>query len=168
METSVDILTTLPAAPRIPEPSRPFHLEGYGIPRTAEGMLAWSQVGARLAAAKNYWIATVRANGRPHAVPAWGIWFNDTLFFGGGPDTLWSRNLAARPEVAVHLEDGNEVVIIEGRVARILDQAVMEPIDQEYLKKYDMRHGPPVWVLQPRKVLAWTEYPTTVTRWQFD
>jgi hypothetical protein len=157
---------TLPIAPKIPAPTRP-QIEGYGIPEDQKGILDWSFVRKRMAKSRNYWIATTGENGRPHAVPVWGIWYNEILYFGGGPNTRWSRNLAHRPEVVVHLESGDEAVILEGFVQRMSDVALMAPIDDCYLVKYDMRHGPPVWVLTPRVVFAWGTYPTTATRWQF-
>src|SRR3990172_9478444 len=108
------------ADPRIPKASRP-HVPGYGIPESTDGMLAWSWVEERMAKPKNYWVATTRPDGRPHTVPVWGVWVDGTLHFGGGPDTVWSRNLAANPNVAVHLESGSEVIIFEGVVERITD-----------------------------------------------
>jgi hypothetical protein len=85
-------------------------------------------------------------------------------------DTRWSRNLAANPQVAVHLESGSEVLIMEGTVERISDpdHPLANEIDDAYEAKYDMRHGTPFWVLRPRVAFGWTEYPTTVTRWEFD
>jgi hypothetical protein len=161
------IVHELPGPPVVPEPKRPY-VEGYGIPEHNEGLLRWEYVCERMAKSRNYWVCTVGKNGRPHSVPVWGIWYNQTLFFGGGPNTRWSRNLVANPTVSIHLEDGNEAIIFEGTVARITDAAVMAPIDDEYLVKYNMRHGPPVGILKPRLALAWTEYPTTTTRWLFD
>src|SRR5579884_2390097 len=61
------------AAAAEPSASRP-DIPGYGVPEGDEGVLPWSHVVARLAEARNYWVATVGANGRPHAVPVWGIW----------------------------------------------------------------------------------------------
>ena len=54
----------------------------------------------------------------------------------------------------MHLESGDEVVIIEG-TAEILtedniDMWLAERIDAEYQKKYDMKHGLPVWRLKPK------------------
>jgi hypothetical protein len=158
-------------AKAVPQPDRPFIAEpAYGIPTSLEGVLPWSHVQARLAQARNYWVGTVGPQERPHAVPVWGVWLEDTLYFGGGPQTRWSRNLAANPQVAVHLESGDDVVILEGWVDRITDphHPRLVGIDDAYEEKYGMRHGPPVWVLQPRVVLAWTEFPANTTRWRFE
>jgi len=153
--------------------SRPYiaHAE-YGVPKTLKGTLPWSHAVERLEKARNYWIGSVSPAGKPHSMPVWGVWVADadTLYFGGGPQTRWSRNLAENPAVAVHLESGDEVVILEGVVGRITDadDPKMKAIDDAYEAKYQMRHGPPVWVLRPRVVFAWTKFPDTMTRWTFD
>lgn len=153
-----------------PKRSRP-HIPGYGIPTEEEGMLPWSFVLERIATPRNYWVSTTRPNGRPHATPVWAVLVDEILYFGGGPDTRRSRNLDANPAVVVHLESGDEVVIIEGATTKLTeanaDPALLTRIDDAYEAKYHMRHGTPVWAVQPQVVFAWTTYPTTVTRWQF-
>lgn len=151
---------------KIPTPTRPV-VADYGIPEDEVGLLSWDYVRERMAPARNYWLSTTRPDGRPHAMPVWGIWQDDTLYFGGGPKTRWSRNLAVNPAVTVHLESGSEVVIFEGTVAKIDDDTLMEKLDDAYEAKYDIRHGPPIWQLYPDLVFAWGEYPTTTTRWVF-
>ena len=152
----------------IPVPSRP-HIPEYGIPESVEGTLPWSHIEARLEKARNYWIGTVGPASRPHAVPIWGVWVEGTLYFGGGPQTRWSRNLAANPAVAVHLESGDDVVILEGVVERINDSTDprVTGIDDAYEAKYNLRHGLPFWVLRPRVVFAWNKFPDNTTRWRF-
>src|SRR3954468_17640441 len=84
------------------EPRRrrpPF--KGYGVPSTAEGMLPWEWAVERLVAARNHWIATTRPNGRPHAMPVWGVWIDEAFFFGSGRSSAKSRNLAANPAIVV-------------------------------------------------------------------
>jgi hypothetical protein len=154
-----------------PVVSRPYigH-EEYGIPKTMKGTLPWSHVVERLEKAKNYWIGTVGRDGSPHTRPTWGVWVDDTLYFGGGPNTRWSRNLAENPNVTVHLESGDDVVILEGRVGRITDpnDPQVTRVDDAYEAKYKMRHGVPFWVLKPSKALAWSEFPKNTTRWTFE
>ncbi|HYT24961.1 MAG TPA: pyridoxamine 5'-phosphate oxidase family protein [Actinomycetota bacterium] len=156
-----------------PPASRPDLPASYGVPPTAEGMLPWSHAVERIRAARNYWVSTTRPDGRPHAVPVWGVWVDETFFHGGGPDTRKARNLAVNPAVSVHLESGDEVVIVEGTVDRITadhpDQDLLRRIDDAYEAKYGMRHGTPVWALRPRVAFAWRleGFPTTMTRWTF-
>ena len=54
------------------EPGRPY-APGYGIPSGSKGLLPWGFAEERMAAAQNYWVATVRPDGRPHLTPAWGV-----------------------------------------------------------------------------------------------
>ncbi len=155
-----------------PAPSRPHMPADYGVPATTDGLLPWSYVVERLTAARNYWIGTARPDGRPHAVPTWGVWVDDTLFFGGSPETRWARNLAANPGVSVHLESADEVVILEGSVIKLTetnaDPALLTRLDDAYEAKYNMRHGTPFWRLRPTLVLAWRDFFKTATRWTFD
>ena len=147
--------------------SRPEIPESYGIPRGKEGMLPWSHVRERMSVARNYWLATVRPDGRPHSVPVWGVWVEDRLHFGGGRSTRKARNLAANPNVVAHSESGGDVVILEGVVEEVIDPALQERIDDAYEAKYGVRHGTPVWVLKPRVIHAWSCFPADATRWVF-
>jgi hypothetical protein len=169
MSSTQNRQTTPPAQPRRSRPDVPA---SYGVPQSEKGMLPWSHVVERMTAASNYWVGTTRPDGRPHTVPVWGVWVDDTFFHGGGPDTRKARNLQRNPNMVVHLESGSEVVIIEG-TAEILtpenaDPDLLRRIDDAYEAKYGMRHGTPVWALRPSVAFAWTQYPTTVTRWTFD
>ncbi len=154
-----------------PVRSRPF-IEGYGIPKSNSGMKSWDWVMEQVTAPRNYWISTVKPDSKPHDIPVWGVWVDDVFYHGGGPRTRRRRNLDQNPNVVMHLESGDKVVIIEG-TAEILTKDNIDPdlairIDEAYLKKYDMKHGLPVWRLHPHKVFAWHEYPKTATRWVFE
>lgn len=153
-----------------PKASRPYiaHRE-YGIPEDLSGLIPWSEIAERFRTEHNYWICTTSPDGRPHARPTWGVFVDDTICFGGGPQTRWSRNLAANPQVTIHLESGSRVVVAEGIVDRITDEedARLATIDDAYEKKYAMRHGPPIWLLKPALVVAWSEFPKDATRFTF-
>src|SRR5574341_44277 len=149
-----------------PVRSRP-DIEGYGIPQSEAGMLPWSHVTEKMGKPRNYWIASVSPNGRPHTVPSWGVWLEDVFYFGGGAQTRHLRNIMANPAIVIHLESGDEVVIVEGDAEEITDPDLQRRIDDQYEAKYSIRHGTPVFALRPRKAFGWTEYPTTVTRWVF-
>jgi nitroimidazol reductase NimA-like FMN-containing flavoprotein (pyridoxamine 5'-phosphate oxidase superfamily) len=143
----------------------------YGEP---EVLLAWEDVSARLEAAKQYWLATVRPDGRPHVVPLDGNWIGDAWYFGGSPETVKYRNLSANPHAALHLEDANSAVIVEG-VAEVTvpDDEFAERLAELSKAKYG--YGPPasvyktgVWRLEPVRVLAWTQFPRDATRFRFE
>ena len=80
-------------------------------------------------------------------------------------------NLAANPAVTVHLESGDEVVILEGTAKRIIDQKdpMVERCAEASKAKYQMGGGMPFWVLRPRVVFAWTTSKMfeDSTRWLF-
>ena len=98
-----DVKAELPAMP-----------DGYGLPESAGGLLAWSQVEAELVAAQHYWLASVRPDGRPHVVPRWGVWLDDKFFYDGSPATRHTRNVEVHPAVTLNLESGTRAVIVEG------------------------------------------------------
>ncbi|HKP54262.1 MAG TPA: pyridoxamine 5'-phosphate oxidase family protein [Chloroflexia bacterium] len=157
------------------EPSRPILPAEYGVPADKDEFVTWDWVVERLESAKNYWVGTTRPDGRPHAVPVWGIWVEDTLYFDGHPDTQWKRNLAQNPAISVHLESGDEVVILEGVVEQIphIDRERAKQIRAASMKKYS--YGSTVeelvsagsTAMRPQVVYAWSEFPKTLTRWRF-
>jgi nitroimidazol reductase NimA-like FMN-containing flavoprotein (pyridoxamine 5'-phosphate oxidase superfamily) len=141
----------------------------YGVPEDTETLVAWEEVAERFRAEPTYWIGTSGPDGTPHVRPVWGVFVDGTICFGGGPETRWSRNLAANPRVSVHLDDGTRVVIAEGTAERLTEAGDprLRAIDDAYEAKYEMRHGPPIWLLRPDAVIAWNEFPTDATRFRF-
>lgn len=151
--------------------SRPLTEEGYGIPENKDGMLTWEFVADAMSTDRFFWVTTVRPDGKPHARPTWGVWLEDTFYCGGGERTRWVRNLSSNPNIAVHREDAEEVVIIEGMAERIDDETaeptLIEQVDRAYEEKYDMPHGTPFIAIRPDRVFAWSNFPTDATRWEF-
>ena len=70
---------------------------------------------SRLEIARNVWLATVRANGRPHLVPIWFVTHADRWFLCTAPGSVKARNLGVNPHVALALEDGDQPYIVEGQ-----------------------------------------------------
>jgi hypothetical protein len=146
-------------------------MPGYGVPKTLKGILPWSYVSERMAQAPNYWIATISPNDIPHVVPVWGLWVEDALYFSGGADTRWMRNLAQNPAVSVHLDSSEDVVTMEGIVEKLTDpnDPIVPKLDAASKAKYGMgSSGTPCWVLKPRVVFAWRKSLSDATRWVFD
>lgn len=161
-----------PVGARVDRPSMP---EAYGLESSAEGLLPWEWVTERLGAARNYWVASTRPDGRPHCSPVWGIWLDGAIWFSTARATRKARNLTAKPETVVHLESGDEAVIVEGRIEEIADHSSLERVAEPYAAKYGMRPpleapGNVLYALRPRRVLAWREsdFPKSATRWRFD
>jgi hypothetical protein len=153
-----------------PTADRPYigHPE-YGVPKHTQDLIPWARVAERFRTESNFWICTTSEEGAPHVRPTWGVFVDDTIYFGGGPNTRWSRNLATNPRTTVHLESGTEVVIAEGEVDRITDAGDprLKAADDAYEVKYKMRHGPPMWLLAPTVVFAWSSFPKDMTRFRF-
>ena len=156
-----------------PQASRPDLPTAYGVPTSAEGMLSWGEVTQRLEQARNYWLATTRPDGRPHVIPLWGLWMDDTFYFGGAPPARWARNVVTNPSVTLHLEDGERVVIVEGKVEECVPQSDLAArLAAASTSKYAVASDSsettePIWCLRPQMVLAWTHFPDDATRWYF-
>jgi pyridoxine/pyridoxamine 5'-phosphate oxidase len=146
---------------------RPKFEPGYGISADEDGMLDWSWAEERLLASRNYWIVTASSEGEPSAAPVWGVWADGAVYFGTDPNSRKGRNLARDPRAVVHLESGDEVVILHGEVE-------LSEVDEAILDAYEAKYGyrPPgtrLFRLRPRRALAWleAEYPKTATRFDF-
>jgi PPOX class probable F420-dependent enzyme len=91
-----------------------------------------SEMEASLRDARNYWLTTTRADGRPHAMPIWGVWLDDALWFGTGLESVKGRNLARDPRAVVHLESGDDVVILDGTAERAESDAAYTAYAEKY------------------------------------
>jgi hypothetical protein len=159
-------MDVLPAEPR----AEPLDLPAeYGTPAT---LLAWDTVRRRLEAAQRYWLATVRPDGRPHAVPLDGLWLDEAWYFGGSSAAVWHRNLEADPRAALHLEDAMQAVMVEGACERhATDAHLAGRLAGASRSKYGYGPDPKpaeVWRLRPERALAWTAFPRDATRFVFD
>jgi general stress protein 26 len=147
---------------------------GYGISTDDAGKLDWTWATERLAASRNYWVCTSSPDGRPHVAPVWGLWVDDAFFFATDPTSRKARDIASGSPVVVHLESGDEVVIIDGRADMPSDGAYLERVADQYLSKYgtgidpdNPDHG--MYVVRPTTAWAWREqdFPTSATRYNF-
>jgi hypothetical protein len=76
--------------------------------------------------------------------------------------------------VVVHLESGDEAVILEGRAVEATDRALISAYVEAYEKKYSFRPDPAdkgtvTLMVQPERALAWREadFVSSATRWEF-
>ncbi|HET7168901.1 MAG TPA: pyridoxamine 5'-phosphate oxidase family protein [Candidatus Limnocylindrales bacterium] len=157
-----------------PRADRP-HVPGYGIPDSTDGLLPWSWADERLGRAKVYWLATAGADAAPHLIPIWGSWMDGRWFVEGGP-TRWQRNLRENAQMAIHIEFGEEVVIVEGRAREHVQPA--DDLSQRILAGY-AKYRPEyeasaehwteggLWELIPVKAFAWSSFPSDMTRYTF-
>lgn len=157
-----------------PTADRP-HIPGYGVPESTDGILPWAWARERLERATIYWLATAGSDAAPHLVPIWGAWVGERWYVEGGP-VRWQRNLRANPQLAIHIEIGHEVVIVEGAAVELVAPA--EPLASAILagfEKYKPGYAADpanwaeggLWELRPATAFAWSVFPTDMTRFRF-
>lgn len=155
----------------VPPVARHAGFPGYTSESQPPSPLDWDWAVERLRDAPNYWVCTTTASGAPHAMPVWAVWVDEAVCFSTGVESVKARNLARNPRVVIHLESGDEAVILHG-VADTLDRSIADEVATQYERKYDLRPDPSqgVWfALRPRKAFAWREsdYPSSMTRFDF-
>lgn len=163
-----------------PQSDRPEFPDGYGLPASRDGQLTWAQVEPKLVAAKHYWLATVRPDGRPHSVPRWGVWMDGHFYYDGAATTRHARNAESNPHVTLTLESGTDVVIIEGcsRATRADADGLGVRLADAFGKYHADGYSPAAdaWsgadggglrVIVPERALAWTSFPTDCTRFRW-
>ena len=139
--------------------------------------MTWTEVAGRLAAARTYWLGSTTASGAPHAAPVWGVVTGETLYLYSERSTVKARNLAADPRVVVHLESGEDVLIVRGvaedlgrrrgpAVVTALAAKYTRPEDRQYLPDHDPDFDV-VWAIRPRSAMAWRldDYAASQRRW---
>ncbi len=154
-----------------PTASRP-HMPGYGISESLEGALPWSWAEERLRASRNFWVSSVRPDGRPHAMPVWAVWLDGALYFSTARTSVKARNLLANANCSITTESASEALILEGAAVVEEDHAVLKPAWDAYKAKYDWSlEGESMFVLRPRVAFAFIEsaeqFATAATRWRF-
>ena len=107
-------------------------------------------------------------------MPVWGLWLEGELWFSTHPETRKGRNLAASPEVVIHLESGDEVAILEGVAEPVRGGETLARFVDGYEAKYGYRIEPGeramgTWSVRPRVAFSWREadFPDSATRWRF-
>lgn len=156
--------------------TRPDVPKSYGLREAAgpDDLLPWEWTEARLVDARNYWVVTSDGDGQPHAMPVWGIWLAGGLLFSTARRSRKALNLSGNPKIVIHLESGDEVVVIEGEAREVADRSVLREYVDAYQAKYALKPdvdqaGTVNFEVRPRTVFGWSEadYPNTATRWEF-
>ncbi|MHB1874566.1 MAG: pyridoxamine 5'-phosphate oxidase family protein [Streptosporangiaceae bacterium] len=141
--------------------------------------LDWPEVAARLAPARNYWLATASADGAPHTAPVWGAVLVGALHMFTARSTVKARNIAANPRVAVHLADPADVLIVHGvatdlglpaqvpAVLAALEAKYHDPADRVYLPSADPFYDV-IYAIRPRSAMTWRldDFTGSQRRWQ--
>ena len=120
-----------------------------------------SEIETRLREARNYWLTTTRADGRPHAMPVWGVWLDGALWFGTGLESVKGRNLARDPRAVVHLESGDDVVILDGAA----HPAESDAAYAAYTDKYGIDASAEAFAAMPQVGALFRFAPTVAHTW---
>ena len=155
-----------------PRAERP-HMPGYGLPKGRKGLLSWAWAQRRLTGSRNYWLITVRPDGRPHAMLVWGLWLDRAFYFSTGGTSRKARNLRRNPRCVVGSERADQAVIVEGVAKQVTNEQVLARLARPYHAKYkpwklDPELGP-VYAVRPRVAFGMHEkrFASAATRWRF-
>src|SRR5690349_4675481 len=103
----------------------------------------WAEIEGLLTNAQLYWIITVRADGRPHAVPLVGVWHAGAFAFCTGGEEQKQRNLDHSVRVAVTTGstgangwNASRDVVVEGTAVRVTDDAALHELAAAWSAKY--------------------------------
>lgn len=156
---------------------RPKFPPGYAdLPAS---FLTWDWVAAQLDSSLHYWLCSVRADGRPHVVPRWGVFLDEKFYYDGSPETRHARNIETNPHVSLHLESGTEAIILEGTAGpagRPSPEMGMK-LSKAYRRKYrELGYSPKpdawdhggLFVFTPRQCIAWSNFTKDPTKFVFE
>jgi nitroimidazol reductase NimA-like FMN-containing flavoprotein (pyridoxamine 5'-phosphate oxidase superfamily) len=130
-------------------------------------LVTWTEVAFRFDQARNSWIGTVDSAGAPHAVPIWTAGVDGAIYIFGERRSAKFRNLVTNPNIVLHLESGDEVVIVRGTASDVgapgdvpavvaaFAAKYTEPDDEQWLPHVD----PSVDVvarIEPAMALLWS------------
>jgi PPOX class probable F420-dependent enzyme len=155
-------------------------MPGCGVlaPGEGTGLLPWQWAEERLTDSRNYWVVTLWPDGRPHAMPVWGVWERDLFWFTSSLRSRKARNVAADPRCVITTEDALNPVTVEGtaQVTRDGDEVgrVLALVNDKYATDYPLEFLDPdvnaTIRVRPRWAfgLAEEDFTGSPTRWSFD
>jgi hypothetical protein len=160
-----------------PKISRPKFPKGYVD--NPVSFVDWNWVAAQLTDSTSYWLCSVRPDGRPHVIPRWAVYLDGKIYYDGSPETRHSRNIELNPNISVHLESGDQVIILEGTA--VPAEKPTPELDGRLVKAYRNKyavHGyspnPHQWdkgglfVFTPRQCISWTKFNKDPTKFIFE
>jgi hypothetical protein len=143
-----------------------------------DNTVTWPEVAARLAPARSYWLCSTMPSGAPHAAPVWGVVISHVLYLYSERRTVKARNLAADPRVVVHLESGDDVLIVRGTAEDLGTPAqvpeVVTGLSAKYSAEADRPYLPDadpafdiVYAIRPQSAMMWRlpDYEGSQQRW---
>lgn len=117
-------------------------MPGYGLlgPDEGTGLLPWQWAEERLVSSRNYWVVSLWPDGRPHAMPVWGLWHERSFWFSSSKGSRKARNLAADARCVVTTEDAADPVIMEGSAELVTEPEALATVLALENAKYDTNY----------------------------
>ena len=161
----------------VPKILRPKLPKGYAD--NPVSYVDWEWVVEQMTVSENYWLSSVRPNGHPHVVPRWGVYIDNKFWYDGSPETRHAKNIMENPNVSLHLESGDQVVMMEGvskpaekptpEFANQLAEAIGNKYgDQGYKPEPTQWDEGGLYVFTPRQCIAWTSFYEDPTKFIFE
>jgi hypothetical protein len=137
-------------------------MPGYGLlgPDEGTGLMPWSWAEERLTASRNYWVVSLWPDGRPHAMPVWGLWHQESFWFSSSKGSRKARNLVADPRCVVTEHEALETVLALEN-AKYETNYGMELLDPELNSVFRVH---PSWGFG----LSEEDFTGSPTRWSFN
>ncbi|SEF17241.1 pyridoxamine 5'-phosphate oxidase family protein [Jiangella alba] len=104
-------------------------------------LLPWPVAAELLAAVPKYWLATGRADGRPHVMPVLGVWLGGTLAVSSRPGSVKARNLRRDGDCVVTAATDGGDLVVEGTAVHVTGAARQRELAAAFAAKYDWRFG---------------------------
>ena len=160
------------------------NLDIYG-----DAPLPWSRALEQLDAGAEgtFWLATTRADGRPHLAGVGALWVDGKIYVVIGAGTQKGHNLAGNASCALSIALKGLDLVIEGTAAKVSDEPTLRRLAKKYVDQgWPVRvedgaftaaysapsAGPPpwdLWVVTPVTAFGVaTAEPTGATRWRFN
>jgi hypothetical protein len=161
-----------------PAPSR-LHMSGDDSPESSGGLMQWSWAEQRLEGSHNYWLATVRQDGRPHLMIVWGLWQEGVFYFTTDSRSLKARNLESNAHCVIATEQAHEAVVVEGSAEKLRNVDHIKELLGHYQRKYDddmsamqediLALREPIFAVRPSVAFGLEEKTVlqNATRWRF-
>lgn len=140
--------------------------------------IGWPRIAERLSGERSYWLCTVGRDGAPHVVPVWGVVVSDVWYGYSERRTVKAGNLRADPRVALHLDGGDDVLIVHGVLDDLGHPRTRPDILDAFARKYSRAEDRPflpsedpafdvLYALSPLRAVRWRldDYDNTQARW---
>jgi hypothetical protein len=139
----------------------------------------WNWVTAQLTESINYWLCSTRPDGRPHVIPRWAVYLDEKIYYDGSPETRHAQNIGSNPNISVHLESGDQVIILEGTA--IPAGKPSAELDSKLVTAYRKKYAPVgyspephqwdrggLYAFTPRQCITWTSFTQDPTKFTFE